>query len=454
MVRHPAVLAALALLVIPVLVHLLVRAPARVVDLPSLRFVPASRLHALRRHRLADRGLLALRLLVLLCAIAAFADPFVVTACRTRMWDARLAQAVVVHAAPDAQPPERAAPPHVSTRIDVEDANEGVRRAMAWLSTAPPARREIVVMSAFRLGSLDPQVVREVPEDVGLRFVRLPAEPATRTAKGPVYVRLDGEGTRATTTTVRTDGATTEIVETGPDTQSDVQLIESGNDVELSPWGIAVRGTERDVARAALRSVLRAGIAPPAVNDGRPRPRMVVQLGAAPAGLQPAAAPAVGPVVSALVNDRDLAGLARSTTPSTAHQEGTANTAQVLFRGADGQPVVTVGASATEPPELVVHLAVLPASPLLPLVIQRLARATVAPFDPLTIETATVPNGTLEAWSRAPGPVTAARAGGRVSDRRLFWTAVLVLLAVETVVRRGRRTVGSSATASNREDAA
>ena len=43
------------------------------------------------------------------------------------------------------------------------DVADGIRRATDWLRTAPPARRELVVISDFQLGALDAATFRDLP---------------------------------------------------------------------------------------------------------------------------------------------------------------------------------------------------------------------------------------------------------------------------------------------------
>ena len=80
--RNPVAWFGLVALAIPIAIHLLARMRARVVQFPSLRFIEVSRLAARKRRTLSDIGLLALRLLALLLAIAATADPLFLTNAR------------------------------------------------------------------------------------------------------------------------------------------------------------------------------------------------------------------------------------------------------------------------------------------------------------------------------------------------------------------------------------
>src|SRR6267154_1812025 len=72
----PITLAGLALLALPVIVHLLNRRKADPLYFPSLRFITASRTRMLRVHRVNNVPLLLLRLLIFALIVFAAARPF------------------------------------------------------------------------------------------------------------------------------------------------------------------------------------------------------------------------------------------------------------------------------------------------------------------------------------------------------------------------------------------
>src|SRR5262245_36026937 len=72
----PLVLAALGALAIPVFVHLIQRERKRVVEFPSLMFLRRIPYQSVRRRRLRDLLLLAMRLTALALIVLAFARPF------------------------------------------------------------------------------------------------------------------------------------------------------------------------------------------------------------------------------------------------------------------------------------------------------------------------------------------------------------------------------------------
>ena len=162
---NPAALAGLAALAIPIVIHLLRRHHASRVLFPTLRFVHPSRAAAIRLRRVADPWLLLIRLATLSLAVCALAQPVVLTPMRLDAWNARVARATVVDtseslrlhgaeaAAREAADAE-AAGGVVSHTIQTADLRAGVQQATAWLASAPPARREIVLVSDFQAGAV------------------------------------------------------------------------------------------------------------------------------------------------------------------------------------------------------------------------------------------------------------------------------------------------------------
>jgi hypothetical protein len=171
----PAGLAALVALAVPVLVHLLLRRRARRMPFPSLRFIPQSNAVAVRLRAITDWPLLAVRCAIVAAGALAVARPLLITPGRREAWDARTARAVVVDVSPSAGSAagvvdaERGSA-NYSTVIAVTSLDAGVVEAVRWLKSALPARRELVVISDFQLGVLDPATLDRVPESVGVRL--------------------------------------------------------------------------------------------------------------------------------------------------------------------------------------------------------------------------------------------------------------------------------------------
>lgn len=177
---------ALPLLAIPVIVHLLRVHRADKVLFPSLRFVQSSRTAAVRLRLPSDVMLMILRMAIVAMVVAALAGPVVVTQRRLNAWNARTARAVIVDVsarmdrsttagtlamqAKDAAGAEQKTATYARV-FDVRDLEAGFERAAAWLATAPPARREIVVLSDFQRGTIAGDTVARLPASVGVRLV-------------------------------------------------------------------------------------------------------------------------------------------------------------------------------------------------------------------------------------------------------------------------------------------
>src|SRR5471030_2938240 len=92
---NPFALFALATVVAPILIHILIQRRAERFPFPTLRFLQPTRLAAIRRHVLEDAVLLAVRVALLAAAAAALAGPLFVTAARRQAWERRVVRAVV-----------------------------------------------------------------------------------------------------------------------------------------------------------------------------------------------------------------------------------------------------------------------------------------------------------------------------------------------------------------------
>ena len=181
--QNPGAWVGMLALVLPILVHLFSRRPARVVPFPSLRFVDMSRLLPTRRTQLSDLPLLIVRLAILACAVAALAQP---------LWQPNraaastsAARAIVIDTQPSrSDSVARAALEREAARLQRESGTamriessapfEVLDGAVAWLQTQS-GRGELVVLSDFRHNALDSLDVAAVPSDITVRLVRAPA---------------------------------------------------------------------------------------------------------------------------------------------------------------------------------------------------------------------------------------------------------------------------------------
>jgi hypothetical protein len=282
-----------------------------------------------------------------------------------------------------------------SAKFATPDVRDGLRRATEWLAHMPPARREIVIVSDFQRGAIDAESLAQVPTAVGLRFIRagVPSTPAEL----PAITGWRG-GAWQPGMTVRGDVVDVTYAARPSDTDS------ADRTRPLSFVTTRQAADDADAASAALTGAASFGTAAEGSH------RAVVVFAGAPAevGEQPLSTPWM--LAAAL--DLRQSALLRETG------------AGVTLAEKDGVLVVHTGVRAGAAAAPGVLRAVM------------LALRPPAIADP-EFETATIPDGELSAWRREPG--LAVRGDSLVSDgleARWLWAAALVLLGIETWIRR------------------
>jgi len=404
----PAALAAAVLLAGPILVHMLLRRNARRVIFPAIQFLQASRAAAVRFRRPSDAGLMILRLAIVAAAVAAAAQPVLIARWRMAQWDARTIRAVIVDTRPGTAPRDdaiRLAEEEMrafkAQRFSGEDLPGALARAAAWFAQAPPGRREVVVVSDFRKGSLDGQDFGVLPSGVGVRTIRAGTQPAAREVTLPT---VSGRG-GAWQPSMRVERGGTAVTWTRTSAGPAASWLSTAQAPEEAP-----------AAERALKVAAAFGVA--AGDDTR---RVHVRFAGAPADSRTG-----GALRASWMVDSALA-LRRSRLLHEAN-------AAVTTRELDGRLVVetTVRAASAEAAAILraVVLAVRPAS-----MADRAAEVT------------TVSDAELAAWRKDVAPVSAPPADpfdGFVSDSdaRWLWLAALALLGVETWARRARERTG------------
>ncbi len=194
----PAAFGGLALVAVPIAIHLLVRQHSRQVPFPSLRFLEASRLAALKRRSIQDAPLLLCRVLMIAAAVAALAAPVIDTAARRAEHAKRVARAVVIGEGLDRADRSRVKRPAHFAYATFSRARlaDGLADAVRWLETQPPASREIVIAATFRRGQLHQSDIDRVPADIGIRL-KAQAPRATAPETGVPGDRAARRATRA-----------------------------------------------------------------------------------------------------------------------------------------------------------------------------------------------------------------------------------------------------------------
>jgi len=209
MFRNPWAWLGLAAIAAPVLAHLLARRPARRVAFPTLRFLPATRLAPIRRGRLTDVGLLAVRCGVIVAAVAALAQPDWFPGPPDRTGQPELARAIVVDTSWSMSRETVAGGPASAAARREADAirasattarlaespapSEALAAAINWLGHQP-MRRELVLVSDFQAGTIDREDLNATPDGTGIRLVRIdaraPVVPSRPDSATPPAVQL------------------------------------------------------------------------------------------------------------------------------------------------------------------------------------------------------------------------------------------------------------------------
>jgi hypothetical protein len=432
---QPAALWGLALMAVPVLIHLLRTRRAPTVPFPSVQFVRPSPVAAIKAGRPSDLLLMLLRAAIVALAVLALAQPLLLTSSRVNAWNARVARAIVVdrsesmnertpagttakEEAADIATAE-AASAAAAIRIDADDLAEGLRRAGRWLETAPPARREAVVVSDFQLGALDDRIRSTLPTGAGLRLVTVGgADASAKHVEGMRLLGAPGIGYRDQAMRLSPDG-----------TQAAVRGAADPARTGLRILG-AASARDHDTL---VRAVARAGA--PAPSAERP---IVIRFASAPA------AEAVTAVrerwmietIAALETNPELKRLARD---ATADKQPPSEAWTVLLRDRNGDPLLR---AAVLDRELIIHASVSAASYFAAVTLQGALSALHGAIGKPEQEVLRIPRERLASWSQAPGPVNADawRFAGS-SDARWCWLGVLALLGAEHSARRRRRDI-------------
>ncbi len=388
----PAAWWGLFALALPILIHLLTRQARRRVLFPSLRFLHATRVAALHRRSPQDWPLLAVRLLLLAAAVAGLAGPVFVSAARRAEWSTRVSRGFVV--VPGSSGFERLLQDERQTSFasavftPAVRLSDGLGDADAWLQRQPPSAHEIVIVGDVREGVLHEHDLSAMSPTAGIRFLIVPA--------------------------------------TGADPVVEIPTLHGG-DQRLDGLPIEVRAAVSDqpYANAALRAVLARGLP---LDVARSR-RLIVAFDGAEGSDRPVRQPADAIWMrEALEQLPDLAG-------------GQSGDTLVVFakQRAEGETV--------------------------PALIERVARAAFAE-DLRNFETRRASAVALAGWSRPPSGIRYQPPGtrdqvpgtrheghegeesegsegdaGRLrltdeGDRRWLWGVVLVLLLLETLLRR------------------
>ncbi len=396
---NPAAFWLLAVAVLPVLIHLLLRRQSLRVPFPTLRFIVASDQSALRLHRPSDVTLLIVRVGLVLCAALAVARPLHLTDAGRDASMSRTIRALVVDTSASvsqSQATEAAAAEiagaSLTRRFDASSLPDGVARASAWLTQAEPGVREIVAVSDFQLGALTQNDVERVPPGIGIRMVRVD--------------------------TAAMAGAE---IDAGP-------LIHQGRAFAriVSPQAEQTRVTLRPLAAPAGLEI-----------EGPPEAADKIRAAVAAAG---SIAPSPDqPMVIRFGKGRESQG-GRWT-------EAWMRDAAARLLGTPYADVIGLRVSARDR-TLVVDVDAAADSLAAAQITQAALNARQDPDALTDREPARIPATVLASWTRQPGPPDAeAWRNSTESDGRWLWLAALILMTLEALLRsqRAHRTVQAEA---------
>jgi hypothetical protein len=416
----------------PLLIHLLVHRRAQILLFPTLRFLEPTRRASIRRHRLDDVSLLLVRGAVLTVATAAFAGPVLITSARRAAWDTRVVRAVVTESSSEVPVRAESESAFRATVIDTADLKSGIRRGVAWLDDAPPARRELVVVSAFPLSSISSADIRSVPEGVGIRFVRVGDLPARRTLGGLATLgpAITGEPHSRPALPAVASRHDVSVVLDGPRTS----VSDAAAGTARIPIEIDVPQLLGETASAALDAVLSQRV--PAPAPGR-RARLVVQSSPGWGGsAQSINEPWMADAVAAIARDKEFQGAASRVEKGIGDRRFALAPWLRLANANDGHPL----AAAAAGPDVLLVATAAPVADLSMALLVRALFSALAPAPPETLpEVVAISDAQLTSWQRPAAPISEGRFRTvERDDRRWLWAAVLVLLAVETLLRRTR----------------
>ena len=190
----PAALLGLALVALPIAIHLLVRQHARMLAFPSLRFLRETQLAAFRRRTIQDAALLACRVAIRRGWRSSRSPDQCCRRRRARQAMRAASSRAVVTLMQTRQPGRGGHVPtgsFASTTFTRASHRRCIGDAMRWLEQQPPLSREIVVLGRLRRGESLRAIWRRFRQGIGIRFVRSGRDGERRDTEMPVLTRSE-----------------------------------------------------------------------------------------------------------------------------------------------------------------------------------------------------------------------------------------------------------------------
>jgi hypothetical protein len=391
---------------VPVVIHLITRRRTRVQRFPTLRFIASARVLPVRALRPSDPLLLVLRCAVLAVVAAALAQPRLRTDARERAVAGVRARSVVVDTSASMRRPAEsggtaldvarreaataAAQADVALTVETADPAAQLAGASAWLARQP-GFGEIVIVSDFQVGGLVEADIARVAAGVGVTLERVQVRAGTATIESAAR-RGEREILVTATPSDSMTHATWTVHAAGPGSTDEPVLLLSA----------AADRARADATLAAAR---------PFVAHRTDTTRAVAIV---------------------LAGFEDRAGIERALEPPDALWM-----ADVIASVPAAAAVAAIGVAPIDGSErLVLVTDATPGSIESAELVVAVANALAPAVDVAEREPESIADAQLAAWQRAPTAVTAPTDDG--GDGRWLWLVVLLLLGVETWVRRPR----------------
>lgn len=459
----------LATLAIPVLIHLLGRRSARTQRFPSLRFLESSQLTSTRLTRLTDIPLLAVRLGILAAATAALTLPLLRTEGRERDLGRAVVRVIVV----DTSVSMLATASNLGGMRVVDAARReaarvaGEARSSVVLQTAAPAsalpgavawlerqegRREIVLISDFQTGTIDSVDIAAVRAGIGIQTIAIARDPIADSLElviqrgdAEVVTRavLDSMSTVATWTArpaIRTSGGEDLIILAAA---AESATADASRRAALSLGALVMPSTDRPIAVVHRGFEGRAGLLRDARALSEPwQAELVARLRA-------------DSVLIAAASGADVTTLDADSAFRLADPDTTARASPFITvaQTRTGNPaVLAADASVAGRERLALFVRADAGSVTSAALLAAVARAT-APGTPVgELEPGIIPDAALRGFYREASEATSTASADDPgsSDGRWLWALALLLLGVETWMRRGGREVKAAEIARER----
>ncbi len=414
-------------LVLPLAVHLFSKRPARTVAFPSLRFIGIARVLPTRRTQLSDLLLLALRLAIVAVAVVALAQPLFRLASITNT----VARAVVLDTMPSMRDSAArgaardtaqrlAAIAGVGLVIETATPSEAVHGATAWLSTQS-GKRELFVLSDFRRDMLDSALVSKIPQSVAVHLIRVARSRSALLSADTVY-----------------DGRVRWVTRAGADVQGSVRR------AVRAMGGRALAADSDSQKETATNEIVVASADADSVATWS---RLAHAL---PASW-------MGDVIARMSRDTVLVS---SAADATARDTVIAAPFVTIARNASGAPVVMAAAlsdaatstrqrllivTRAQPSQLLIASTLLSASHTIAPTVSAADTTSLSEQQLRAIEQ--LPRGASSAFAASVDAAHVSDYETGLSHARYLWLLVLLLLVIESVVRRrGTPLSGSSMT--------